>query len=1362
MRDIRNLETRIKNLEYSTVLSLLEKDTSSLFIPDSEGLNRFKSGFFVDNFTSFLAQETSTGINNSIDRQRNELRPKHYTTSSDLIFGPVIDVDPDVDQNFSIVEGVNVTKQNDVVTLDYAEVEYLRQYYGTRTESVTPFLISFWQGTLELTPASDTWVDTVRLEAKIIDVEGDYTETMNNLAETQGIDPQTGFGPVLWNSWETNWSGETRNEERISAQRFNRIWHGWGATDQVLEDTLDVTVEDGIRSRTGTRTVVTENFDRTSVGDRVVSRDLIQFMRSRNIQFDARRVKPLTRMYAFFDGIDVTRYCTPKLLEIEMTTGTFQVGEVVTGRMENTGLSEQTGDTTASITFRVASLNHREGPFNAPTAIYRQNPYNGSDIGSTYSSTSTILNVDVLSLSNQARGDFFGFAAADMVLVGRTSGATARITNLRLVSDIAAVLIGSYFVPNPNNINFPRFETGSNNLTLVNDPNNNQVEATTIAEEGFESAGTLETVQENIISVRNARIESRAQAEFVDVSRDVASEVVDTRVVSSNTWWFPPPPPPPRNWGDPLAQSFIVDDDTGVFLTSVDLFFASKDDMDIPASVQIRTMLDGVPSQKILPFSEVTVDPSDIITSTDGSVATNIQFKAPVYLEGRKDYCLVVLSNSTKYNVYISRVGENDLVNDTFVSTQPYLGSLFKSQNASTWEPSQWEDLKFTLYRAEFVSNGQVDLYNPQLAEGNGQVAKLLPDSISLSSRKIRVGLGTTVADSYEIGNTFSQEGTNATGNLVGTAGSITSSGLNVTNGGIGYLPESGSNTYNGVNLVTITGNGSGATANVTINNGAVNAATVVVGGSGYQVGDVVEIAQPGSTNVGRNSRLTITGIGLTSELILDNVQGEFVVAGAGKSMMFVDSAGLSTHLNSDHGGNVQISSVDVVSDGLHFTVNHKNHGMYFTQNKVQISNVTSDIKPTKLTAEYTSGSTGQIAVESGTSFGTFENVGVGTTNPGYLLIGEEVVEYTDVDGNSIGGDIVRGESAKTYPVGTPVYKYELGGINLNRINKVHNLEDVTASDPFTFDSYKIKIDTSAGVGATDRSTDVGFPKLYIGNNKSTGGYRINASQNIPYEILTPNIHNVTVPKTSISAQVRTITSKSFSGNEVPYADQGFENIVINRPNYFDTPRMIASKVNEDERLDNMTGNKSLNMRLFLNTYDPKVSPVIDGQRVNAILTSNRVNSVITNYATDSRANSFKEDPTACQYTSKEIVLENPASSIKIIVSAYVNSASDLRAFYSIHNKTGIEPIFTPFPGYANINQNGEVIAQEDSNGESDVLITKSSRYAFESEDLDFKEYVFTVDNVPSFRTYRVKLALTSTNQSFVPRIKDLRVIALA
>ena len=67
-------------------------------------------------------------------------------------------------------------------------------------------------------------------------------------------------------------------------------------------------------------------------------------------------------------------------------------------------------------------------------------------------------------------------------------------------------------------------------------------------------------------------------------------------------------------------------------------------------------------------------------------------------------------------------------------------------------------------------------------------------------------------------GNVVYQMGTQATGNLAGVAGTVTS--LAITNAGLGYSPSDGQITYSGVNLVTITGNGRGATADITINSG--------------------------------------------------------------------------------------------------------------------------------------------------------------------------------------------------------------------------------------------------------------------------------------------------------------------------------------------------------------------------------------------------------------------------------------------------------------------------------------------------------------------------------------------------------------
>ena len=302
--------------------------------------------------------------------------------------------------------------------------------------------------------------------------------------------------------------------------------------------------------------------------------------------------------------------------------------------------------------------------------------------------------------------------------------------------------------------------------------------------------------------------------------------------------------------------------------------------------------------------------------------------------------------------------------------------------------------------------------------------------------------------------------------------------------------------------------------------------------------------------------------------------------------------------------------------------------------------------------------------------------------------------------------DLIR---ERVYPVGTPVYKYELNGINLHRINKVHNLSDSTVTNPITYDSYTVKLDTSELINSNndDRSDNVGFHQLYPTTTKSTGGYKIRASQNMPFEIATPQIQTLTVSGTNVTAEMRTLTSQSISGNEIPYVDAGYEPVTINESNYFETPRMVASKVNEDAKLTNIPGAKSLNLRMSLTTTDTRVSPVIDSQRVSAILTSNRVNNPISDYVTDPRVNTLTEDPHAFQYISKEINLENPASSLKILVNAHVNLDNDIRAFYAISDKVGFNPIFEPFPGFDNLDRRGRVINSALNSGRSDKSVPK-------------------------------------------------------
>ena len=68
-----------------------------MFVPDADGLNKFKSGFLVDNFTTLKPQETSFKLRNCLDPANKELRAQHYTTSIDLMPGPVEGISADTD-----------------------------------------------------------------------------------------------------------------------------------------------------------------------------------------------------------------------------------------------------------------------------------------------------------------------------------------------------------------------------------------------------------------------------------------------------------------------------------------------------------------------------------------------------------------------------------------------------------------------------------------------------------------------------------------------------------------------------------------------------------------------------------------------------------------------------------------------------------------------------------------------------------------------------------------------------------------------------------------------------------------------------------------------------------------------------------------------------------------------------------------------------------------------------------------------------------------------------------------------------------------------------------------------------------------
>lgn len=822
-----------------------------------------------------------------------------------------------------------------------------------------------------------------------------------------------------------------------------------------------------------------------------------------------------------------------------------------------------------------------------------------------------------------------------------------------------------------------------------------------------------------------------------------------------------------------LAQQFFVPDETGVFLTSIDLFFQNKDPF-VPVTIQIRTMVGGVPSNVVLPFSEVTLDPSDVKISADAKEPTKFTFPSPVYLSGplqqevrqspiasnqTQQYAIVVLSNSNNYKLFIAKQGETSLETNTQISQDiGRTGSLFKTQNASTWVPSIIESLKYTLYRANFNQEGLVRFFNTPLSVGNNGLNICGKNQFLSIDKKISVGIGTTIATSSEIkpGITIKQ-GSVASGKVVSFGSSITNnSNLNVVNVGAGYTDG----VFANVELVSTTGYGQGARATIQVSAGTIETATVTSGGLGYASGDLLTISSMGQ-NIGFGALFSVVSISNPNSINLEKVQGNFSVGIT--TLTYINSSNVETSL----GVGATITSItnDSYYTGDYLKVLHYNHGMNLQENFVEIRNfrpLNTEVN-SRLSADFSSGS---LSLESTNGFETFEGLAVSGSNLGYAIIGNEIISYSGITNSQLTGvtrsiDYIAGDSngcfppmviLPTYSTGTYVYKYELNGISLRRINKTHNFADVDIdTHPIEIDSYHIKIDTSTA--GKDRSSD----GLYFNENEYTGEAGTYISQNIQYNSLTPNIRNTIPSSTTLSTRVRTISGTSIDGNEDSFEDTGFVDFPLDKTVNFTSPRIVASRINELNFDFDTPGNRSLELDYYMKTTDSRVSPVLDIDDCYVLLTSNRVNSPIKDYSSDERIRSLDNDPHEFVYISKAVELKIPANSIKVLLTADLNINNDVRVLYRIFRKDVKSINYEPFPGYSNyrVDQDGikRVIDPSKNDGSADspyVLDSVSKTYDLE----------FSVDDLPDFEAFSIKIIGSSTNQALSPSLRLVRAIA--
>ena len=268
----------------------------------------------------------------------------------------------------------------------------------------------------------------------------------------------------------------------------------------------------------------------------------------------------------------------------------------------------------------------------------------------------------------------------------------------------------------------------------------------------------------------NISVEKSSLTASTRVAEFSTSTNVTNRTLPSRTITIDDNPP------DPLAQTFFIKGGMGqgsntVFASKIDLYFKRKSNIN-GVTVMIREVVNGYPSDFILPFSKIHLTAAQVNSSDDASAVTTIDFDAPIRMDVEKEYSVVIMpdANDPNYLVFTSKVGGVDL---TPGATQGQSvvqdwgdGVLFSSTNNRAWKSYQDEDLKFTLYRHDFnAATGSVTLTDDDyefltLSDWNGRFTsgeqvyeeKALVGS---TSANITMPINTAVVTGTSLGDTY-------------------------------------------------------------------------------------------------------------------------------------------------------------------------------------------------------------------------------------------------------------------------------------------------------------------------------------------------------------------------------------------------------------------------------------------------------------------------------------------------------------------------------------------------------------------------------------------------------------------------------
>jgi hypothetical protein len=200
MKDIGKIDRRVTAVERMTTLNLLERDAAGFEVIDANGLNRFKSGFVVDNFRGHTVGDAyHKDYKVSMDFAEGELRPSHIAKS--------VDLEEDITTDTART-AAGYQKTGDLLTLPYTEVVLTEQPFASTVERVAPYMTATWKGNVTITPTQDNWFETEIAPELVINVAGNYDAVVASIGNNMG---------TVWNAWQTTWAGIVQRDDGRSS-----------------------------------------------------------------------------------------------------------------------------------------------------------------------------------------------------------------------------------------------------------------------------------------------------------------------------------------------------------------------------------------------------------------------------------------------------------------------------------------------------------------------------------------------------------------------------------------------------------------------------------------------------------------------------------------------------------------------------------------------------------------------------------------------------------------------------------------------------------------------------------------------------------------------------------------------------------------------------------------------------------------------------------------------------------------------------------------------------------------------------------------------------------------------------------------